>query len=196
MAPDGLSGANAADDTVELLNRARSGDREALDRLFDHHIPILRRWASGRLPRWARDAADTSDVVQETVVETLKHLDTFEPRGEGALQAYLRQAVINRVRSALRRVSNRPARVDLEPNIADDGTSPLEAAIGRQMLDEYEAGLERLTTEERDAVVGRVELGLSYAELAAALGRPSADAARMAVARALVKLAKEMKRTP
>ena len=80
-------GANPADDTVELLLRARAGDPQALHQLFDHHIPILRRWASGRLPRWARDAAETSDLVQDTVGETLKHLDTFEPRGEGALQA-------------------------------------------------------------------------------------------------------------
>jgi DNA-directed RNA polymerase specialized sigma24 family protein len=94
MTPDRPQQANYTDDTVDLLLRARAGDGDALNRLFDHHIPILRRWASGRLPRWARDAADTSDLVQETVVQTLKHLDTFEPRGEGALQAYLRQAVI------------------------------------------------------------------------------------------------------
>jgi DNA-directed RNA polymerase specialized sigma24 family protein len=44
----------------------------------------------------------------------------------------------------------------------------------------------------REAIIGRVELGLSYAELAAAMGRPSADAARMAVGRALLKLAKRL----
>ena len=85
-----------SDDTVELLRRARAGEHDALERLFDHHVPILRRWASGRMPRWARNADDTWDVVQETVVQTLKHIDTFEPRGVGALQAYLRRAVINR----------------------------------------------------------------------------------------------------
>jgi RNA polymerase sigma-70 factor (ECF subfamily) len=43
-----------------------------------------------------------------------------------------------------------------------------------------------------DASIPRVEFGLSYAEVAETLGKPSADAARMAVVRALVKLAKEM----
>ena len=71
-------------------------------------------------------------------------------------------------------------------------TSPLEAAIGSQTLDRYEAALARLTEDEREAVVTRVEFGLSYAEVADALGKPSADAARMAVVRALVKLAREM----
>ena len=196
MSPDGPSDTEYADDTIELLARARAGDKGALDRLFDHHVPILRRWASGRLPRWARDAADTSDLVQDTVICTLKQLDRFEPAGEGALQAYLRQAVLNRVRNSLRSASRRPSAVELESQIPDTRTSPLEAAIGRETLENYERGLERLKPEEREAIVGRVELGMSYADLAAALGKPSANAARMTVARALVRLASEMNRRP
>src|SRR5262245_33600016 len=87
---------DGGDATIELLARARLGDRTALEQLFARHVPLLRSWASGRLPRWARDIADTSDLVQETVVTALKNLDAFEPRGEGALQAYLRTAVVNR----------------------------------------------------------------------------------------------------
>jgi RNA polymerase sigma-70 factor (ECF subfamily) len=76
--------------------------------------------------------------------------------------------------------------------LPDYGTSPLEAAIGAQTLERYEAALTRLTEEDREAVVTRVEFGLSYAEVAEALGKPSADAARMTVVRALLKLAREM----
>jgi RNA polymerase sigma-70 factor (ECF subfamily) len=196
MPPDGPHDTEFADDTIELLTRARAGDRTALDRLFDHHVPILRRWASGRLPRWARDAADTSDLVQDTVIGTLKQLDRFEPVGQGALQAYLRQAVMNRVRNSIRGAARRPAAVELESHIPDVQTSPLEAAIGRETLETYERGLERLRPGEREAIIGRVELGMSYADLAAALGKPSANAARMTVVRALVRLAAEMNREP
>jgi RNA polymerase sigma-70 factor (ECF subfamily) len=86
----------------------------------------------------------------------------------------------------------RPAAAEIDSQLPHDGTSPLEAAIGTQALERYEAALARLTDEEREAVVTRVEFGLSYAEVADALGKPSADAARMAVVRALVKLAREM----
>ena len=86
--------------------------------------------------------------------------------------------------------------MELESHVPDEGTSPLEAAIGRETLEKYEAGLERLKPDERDADVGRVELGLSFAELATALGKPSPDAARMAVVRALVKLSREMNQPP
>jgi hypothetical protein len=39
MPPDGPHDTEFADDTIELLTRARAGDRTALDRLFDHHVP-------------------------------------------------------------------------------------------------------------------------------------------------------------
>jgi RNA polymerase sigma factor (sigma-70 family) len=183
---------SGGDTTIRLLERARAGDATAVEQLFARLIPKLERWASGRLPRWARGNVDTSDLVQETVLETFRRLDSFEPRGEGALDAYVRQAFINRLRNQLRRAIARPPPQELDSAAPDDATSPLEAAIGRETLERYEAGLERLDPDERDAVVTRVELGFSYAEVAAALGKPSADAARMAVARALVKLATAM----
>jgi RNA polymerase sigma-70 factor (ECF subfamily) len=189
-------GVAATDRTLDLLARAREGDGDALDQLFARHIPLLRRWASGRLPRWARDIADTPDLVQETAFQTFTHLDTFEPRGDGALQAYLRQALINRIRNELRRAATRPAPEGLDSGVPADDTSPYEAAVARETSDKYEAGLAQLKPEERDAIVTRVEFGLSYAELAEALGKPSADAARMTVVRALVKLAKSMHREP
>ena len=190
-------GAAATDRTLDLLARAREGDGDALDQLFARHIPLLRRWASGRLPRWARDIADTPDLVQETAFQTFTHLDTFEPRGDGALQAYLRQALVNRIRNELRRAATRPAPEGLDSGVPAEDTSPYEAALARETSEKgNEAGLALLKPEERDAVVTRVEFGLSYAEVAEALGKPSADAARMTIVRALVKLAKSMNREP
>ena len=180
------------DATVRLLERARSGDQAALDELFERHLKLLERWATGRLPRWARGNVDTSDLVQETILETFKRLDGFEARGKGALQAYLRQAFINRLRNQLRHAMGHPAAEELDSRIPDDATSPLAAAIRSETFERYEAGLEQLDPDERDAIVMRLELGFNYAEVAQALDKPSSDAARMFVARALVKLAKAM----
>ncbi len=182
----------AADRTLDLLARARAGDDDALDQLFARHIPLLRRWASGRLPRWARDIADTPDLVQDTALQTFRNLEGFEPRGDGALQAYLRQALVNRVRNELRRHATRPAATHLATSEPADAPSPFEAAVAAETSARYEAGLASLSPDERDAVVSRIEFGLSYAEVAEAIGKPSADAARMYVARAIVKLARLM----
>jgi RNA polymerase sigma-70 factor (ECF subfamily) len=113
------------DSTFELLRRARDGDAEALDRLLRRHVPMLRRWASGRLPRWARDMADTQDLVQDATLQALKHLGTFQPQRDGALQAYLRQAVMNRIRDEIRRAHRRPAPTALDENVARHTRSPL-----------------------------------------------------------------------
>jgi RNA polymerase sigma-70 factor, ECF subfamily len=180
--------------TMRLLERAREGDREALDRLVSRHLIPLKRWAKGRLPRWARDLADTDDLVQDTLLQTFRRIGDFEARGVGALQAYLRQAVVNRVRDELRKKGRRPESTDLDGLQIDAGLSPLEEAIGRESLARYERALATLTEDEREAIVGRVEMGYSYEELADVLGKPSSEAARKAARRALVRLTQEMDR--
>jgi RNA polymerase sigma factor (sigma-70 family) len=184
---------SSPESTVDLLARARAGDESALDEVFARAIPPLRRWASGRLPRWARGVVDTDDLVQDTVINTLKRIDVFEYRVDAALQGYLRQAVMNRIRNEIRRVTRHPIPGTLDSAAPDQGLSPLEALIGKQTVEAYDEALAQLEPAEREAIVGRVELGLSYQELAQAMGRPSADAARMAVGRAMLKLAALLK---
>jgi RNA polymerase sigma-70 factor (ECF subfamily) len=180
--------------TRDLVQQAKSGDRDALDRLLARVLPPLRRWAGGRLPRSRRDLMDTDDLVQETAIRAVRRLDAFEPRHEGSLQAYLRQAVMNRIRDEIRHSARIPATVELDENERNRDASPLEAAIGREAADLYDAALSRLRAEDRDAIVARLEMDLSYEEVAQAVGKPSAGAARVAISRALVRLAEEMNR--
>lgn len=189
--PDGGASLEA---TSVLLERVRTGDDAALETLLGRYLQPLRRWASGRLPGWARDLRDTDDLVQDAVMATLRQLNGFESRKDGALHAYLRQAVNNRVRDEIRRVRRRPPGDAAVDALEDRSPSPLEALIGRDAVARYERALSRLPELEREAVIARVELRLSYAEIAAALDKPSPDAARMMVSRALLRLAKEMDR--
>lgn len=178
--------------TLTLLERARAGDSEALNVLIARFLPRLRRWATGRLPGWARDLADTHDLVQETAIQAFKRLDTFEVRGDGALQAYLRQVLLNRIRMEIRRAGRRPETGAVDTQLGDKGPSPLEAVIGKEAVARYEAALASLRPQDREAIIARVELGLTNEELAEALAKPSPNAARMAVERALYRLAKAM----
>jgi RNA polymerase sigma-70 factor (ECF subfamily) len=182
-----------AESSVELLRRVRSGDQEALDILLRRYVPALRRWARGRLPTWARDLAETEDLVQDTILKTFQRLDTFDYRHEGALQAYLREAVMNRVRDECRRVNRRPTGTALDEQTPHDGASPLESVIGTQAVERYEWALGQLRHEDREAIVARIEMGFSYPEVAVMLGKPTPDAARVAVSRALVRLAEQMR---
>jgi RNA polymerase sigma factor (sigma-70 family) len=184
----------ALESTFQLIERARLGDQEALERLFGRHLKPLQRWARGRLPKWARDLADTDDLVQDTLFQTFKRIEDFEPRRVGALQAYLRQAVLNRIRNELRRKGREPHVTDLDGIEVESVESPLEQAIGREAVERYEGALQRLKAEEREAIIARVEMGYSFEELAEALGKRTPDAARKTAHRALVRLAEEMNR--
>src|SRR5687768_7211409 len=100
--------ADSATPSRELLRRARQGDERALSSLFQRNRNALLKWARGRLPRWARNASDTTDLVHDVLANTLGRIEVFEDRGKGALQAYLRRAVDNRIADELRKVARRP----------------------------------------------------------------------------------------
>lgn len=186
---NGVSASAAA--SVDLLARARTGDEDALNALCARYLPRLQKWAHGRLPAWARGALDTHDLVQDTLAHVVQRLDTFEPRHDGAFQAYLRQALLNRVRDQLRWAQRRPTDA-LATDRPALGPSPIEEAIGSEALERYEAALQRLRPDDREAIIARIEMGHSYPDVAQALGKPTVAAAHVAVSRALVRLAKEM----
>ena len=179
--------------TVALLARVKEGDSDALNRLVERSLPPLRRWARGRLPQWARGLDDTQDLVQDAVLRALPRLSSFEARHPGALQAFLRQAVANRIIDEIRKVNRRPNQVELPQDEADEAPSPLDYAIGREGFERYEAALQQLKPCERQAIISRIELQQSYEEVAVALNKPSPDAARVAVTRAIAHLVSIMR---
>lgn len=178
--------------TLDLLALAKAGNPGAVELLLERCLPPLRRWARGRLPIYARGLAETQDLVQEAVLRTLNNLARFEAHHQGALQAYLRQAVANRIRDEIRRTTRHPAQVEIPEAAADRSPSPLEQAIGRQGVQRYDEALARLRDSDREAIVARFELQQSYEEIAVALGKPTANAARAAVTRALARLIEEL----
>jgi len=190
--PYATPSSRVAFDTTAILKRAQSGDSAALELLCRHLIPRLTRFAAGRLPSYARDLLQTEDLVQEALVRSLPKLDPAGPQSGSTLLAYLRSAVLNRVRDEVRRVARRGAPDPLNEQEPDPAPTALEELLGREARQRYDTALARLPAADREAVIGRIELGLSFAELAGILGKPSADAVRMTVNRALVKLAREM----
>jgi RNA polymerase sigma factor (sigma-70 family) len=130
--------------------------------------------------------------VQVTLTRALARIDRFESRGEGAFLAYLRQILLNLVRDEIGRARTRPAHAELNDTFADPGPSILERTVRRETLERYEAALAELSSEQREAVLMRLEFGYSHEQIARALGKPSANAARMTVARALLAVARTM----
>jgi RNA polymerase sigma-70 factor (ECF subfamily) len=119
-------------------------------------------------------------------------LERFEPQREGAFLAYLRTILMNAMRDEIARAATRGVQEVPGEDLMAPGPSPLESALGRDLLDRYEAAFARLGAEQQEAVFMRIEMGLDYDAIAEAMGRPTANAARMQVARALARLAELM----
>ncbi|MCA9727239.1 MAG: RNA polymerase sigma factor [Candidatus Eisenbacteria bacterium] len=187
-------GAQDLEKTAELLGRVRAGDPAAQNALVSRFLPLLQRWARGRLPHTARDLAETDDLVQVSFLRALRRIDSFEPRREGAFLAYLRRILLNAIREQYRQSATRGG---AENRFAVDGRPESgPPALDARTLEAYESALERLEEHQREAVILRLEFKYSYAQIAEAINSPSEDAARMVVKRALVRLAGEMQSGP
>lgn len=192
--PGGAPGSDPTDleSTAYLLQCVREGASGARDRLVTRFLPILRRWAHGRLPGHARGLVDTDDLVQVSLIRALDHVDEFEVRREGAFLAYLRRILLNSLRDEIRRAARRPSGEPMDERLAARDPSLLEQTIGRETLEAYEGALERLPEDQREAVMMRIEFGYTHQQIADAMGRTTANAARMLVARGLVRIAEDM----
>lgn len=193
--PDsGIKTAVSNDSTESLLLRCRADDAAARELLFARFRPVLTRWAHGRLPPAARGMAETEDMVQSALIRALGQIQRFESRGAGSFLAYLRMILLNQVREEIRRQQSRPATVTLEGFDAaeSDALSPVEQLAGAERLRDYETALATLPKPLQELVVMRIEFGMNYAEISLETGiKP--DTVRVKLARALVRMAKQMR---
>ena len=163
-----------------------------LDQLVARCVPDLRKWAHRRLARWVRSAADTNDVVQDAVLGLLARLDGFQPHGRRALASYLRTSVRHRIADEHRRAARwltTSAPIDA---LRSDAASPLQQAIDAETERRYRAALARLSSRDQQLIVAHFELDYSHAQLGCMIGR-SPHAARMALTRAIARLAAQMR---
>ena len=178
--------------SFDLVVRANAGDHDALEVLCARYLPRLQRWAHGRIPPAARGALQTHDLVQDTLIEVVERLPSFQPRHEGAFQGYVRTALWNRIRDVARQYQRSGPSGPLDTDMAGKEDSPLDLAIGHETLERYEAALDRLRPEEKELIIARIEMSLPHAEIAVMFEKPSVAAVHMALSRALVRLAEEM----
>ena len=179
--------------SVELLRQAQGGDEQARNDLLARYLPRLEAWASRRLPRGVRSMLDTGDIVQDAIIATLRHLDKIEVRTDNAFEIYVKRAIRNRIIDIYRRPKR--IRQELNEGLAAPQPSALDEVIGHEARERYDAALEALSESDCQLIVMHTELGMRVRQIAEELGK-SPDATRMALTRALKRLAEEMERLP
>ncbi len=182
--------------SFELIRRAQAGDADAVDELCRRYGPRLTRWARGRLPRGARPAMETGDLVQDVLSRAVQSLRTFEPRHEGSFHGFVRRILTNRLHDFGRIDRRRPPPdpLDSGTDIAAGDPTPFDDLSDREMQARFDTAFARLSQEDQDLIFLRLELGYGYQDIADMLGRNTPDAVRVAARRAILRLAREMSR--
>jgi RNA polymerase sigma-70 factor, ECF subfamily len=145
-----------------LVQRARSGDTRAFERLYRDHVGRV----YGLCLRMTRDPAVAEDCTQETFINAWKALARFETRS--SLATWLHRIAVNAALAKRRRKSApivEPTAEDDEEPVERDWTleTPLE-------VNEIETAIEALPDGARDVLVLHAIYGYSHTEAAEMLG--------------------------
>lgn len=182
--------------TRGLVERGRKGDVSAWETVFARITARLRSWTHRRMPRATRGQDQTRDVVQDAAMGVWRNVNKLDLRKPGDLEAYLREAVINRIRDRARRTQREPLLVSVDPELKDGLPTPLNIALSGERWERYQAAFNALTVQQREAVVARVEMGCSWEQVGEAINSPSPAAARMLFNRAIERLRAAVDETP
>lgn len=166
-----------------LVERARGGDREAFAALVRRHQGRIH----GLVARVLGDQERAAEVAQEVFVRAFMGLRRF--RGEAAFGTWLYRIALNELRGTLRR---RPRREPL-PVVPASGDNPARRLQRRETAAQVRAVLAGLRPEERELLVLRDMEGLTYAEMAALLGKPLGSV-KSALHRARLRFAERFRR--
>ena len=167
--------------------------RTMTEALIEKCLPVLKRWAHGRIPAGARGRFETRDLVQQAVLHLLARSQAFEPTTAEATLAYLRKTVLNLVRDEARRLARRPVSCELTDELPEATETPLDRIILQQTYDHYRLALATLKPRDRILIIASLEKDWSVQEIAARLPMKSVSATRVALSRALQRLAKRLK---
>jgi RNA polymerase sigma-70 factor (ECF subfamily) len=206
--PERRTGERPGDAIAGWLASARAGCGEALGRALEAQRNYLRQIARQEIDVVLAPKGDPSDLIQETFLEAQRDFDRFQGTSAEELRAWLRQLLHN-VANFVRRFRGTDKRqvgreVALDPsswsgtpwgNLPAETPSPSSHVRAEEQEGLLASALERLPEEYRQVLRGRYQEGLSFAEIAQALGR-SPNAVRKLWARAVARLREEMGDSP
>lgn len=153
-------------DDIELIRASQKGDLDS----FNELVRRYQKLAYSVAYRMLGDTQAAEDATQEAFFSAWRNIRRF--RG-GSFRAWVLQITANACRDQLRRLKRRPV-VPLEslpydpPSVSTE--SPEDYAIRKEMEEHVQRGLTTLSHEQRVAVVLCDIQGLSYEEVAEAMG--------------------------
>ena len=187
--------------TLELLTRANDGDKAALNRVLGRYWERVRRIVRSRVGKRVRRVAESSDIMQETLMVAVTNWEKYEIPDEASLVRLLVRIAEHKITDYADKASSQKNNVDIEvpidPGSSDDGrpapepqkqeTSVLDRTIRHERQEMVDECLSDLPEPYRQLIELRCYQHLSWAEVGEQTGKTE-NAARMAFAKAKVAL--------
>ena len=189
--------------TMQLLDRIRGGDREAVNELLALHRQRLHRFITVRLDPQLRGRVDASDVVQEAQIELTKRMDDFLARAPMPFHVWLcKTAYENLLRLRRRHLGAERRAVGRETALPDDssvdlaqrilagkGPGPSDQLVHQELARRVREALAQLDVTDQEVLLLRYFDGLDNKEVAQVLGLDTSAASKR-YGRALLRLRK------
>src|SRR3954463_2974372 len=169
-------------------------DINARNRMLEDALPALLRFARAKLPACVRRTMDARDVVHDVILRVLPNFDASSFADPAGLQAFLRKAIANQIIDEVRRAGRRSGSPDPLDSLADASPSVLTQLLVQENRQRVRAALAQLSRDDRALIVQRFECEQKYADVARILNRTSANATRVAVKRAVRRIADTVER--
>ena len=160
---------------IALVQRVQQGDRRAFDQLvqrYQHKVLKL-------VMRYVRNHAEAEDVAQEAFLKAYRAIQSF--RGDSAFYTWIYRIAINTAKNALVAAKRRPVDYDLDLQDAEhversgrlrDDATPESLLLTDEIRATVDGAIAALPEDLRRAVILREYDGLSYEEIAEAMGCP------------------------
>jgi RNA polymerase sigma-70 factor, ECF subfamily len=181
----------------ELLDQAKAGSPEALNRLYERCAGRLLAFIRLRLGRDLRSRLESRDILQATLLKSLDHLSDLKADESRSLMAWLARIAEHEIRDCADFHHRQRRDAAREMPLNDEAPLPAltRSALSRVILDEQaerlEDALESLSPAHREVILLRKFEELSFADIAKRLGK-SEDGCRMLLARAMTALTVKM----
>jgi RNA polymerase sigma-70 factor (ECF subfamily) len=189
------------DETCNLLDGAKQGDKQAVEQLMDRHRDSLHRMVECRLNRGVAARVDASDIVQEALLTASRRLSDYLQNPRMPFHAWLRQLASDRLNDVYRRQLADKRNVAREQHIANDARSslnpmaqirdleltPAAMLLRKEFADRFRAAVDQLPEDAKEIILMRHAEQLSNSQAAELLGL-SEPAASMRYLRALRQL--------
>jgi RNA polymerase sigma-70 factor (ECF subfamily) len=194
--------------TLDLIQRAQNGDRDALGRVLARYSERVRRIVRARLGKRLRRLVDSGDILQETLLVAVRKWQDYDVPDEASVVNLLARIAQHKITDVADRANSKKGNLDLEVSMEsgdsqasglafdppNSDTHALDRQIRRERQEIVDDCLAELPEAYRELILQRDFAGHSWKEVARLTGRPSENAARMAYGKALMELTKLVRR--